>query len=184
MTTLTWLDRLRIERAVWSLDTRVAALPGRSRRTIRREIRANLRAASVDVGTSRAVAHLGDLRRLANGYLDAEYGDGRPRVRYLKAFFWTMAAELLVIVAMFAGHDSFLAGLEAGRVSPDGVYAWQQLDWLGITGDVTYRQGELDSFGFSLSTWTLLYLFAAFALGGRLWRLLPGWRSRKSVTSM
>ena len=39
---LTWIDRLRIERAVWALDQRLYDLPRRSRIERRRELRGNL----------------------------------------------------------------------------------------------------------------------------------------------
>ena len=55
---LTFTDRLRIERAVWTLDGRLQDLPRTSRVAKRRELRANLRAAATDVGTAEAVRRL------------------------------------------------------------------------------------------------------------------------------
>lgn len=44
-------------------------------------MRANLRAATNEVGAAQAVRRLGSLRRLASDYLEAEYGQGGSRHR-------------------------------------------------------------------------------------------------------
>ena len=73
------IDRLRIERVVWSLDQRLYDLaPHGPRRTPRRELRDNLRAAALDVGTSAAIRDVGDGGTLAAAFLEAELGRG-PR---------------------------------------------------------------------------------------------------------
>jgi len=83
---LTLSDRLRIERAVWTLDGRLQDLPRTSRVAKRRELRANLRAAAADVGVAEALHRLGNLRRLAAEYLVAEYGQWVRRPSWLAAF--------------------------------------------------------------------------------------------------
>jgi hypothetical protein len=55
---LTWIDRLRIERAVWTLDQRLYDLPRKARIARRRELRENLRTAAQDVGVAAAVRNL------------------------------------------------------------------------------------------------------------------------------
>ena len=63
--TLIWTDRLRIERAVWTLNSYLQNLPMRSQAAKRRELRANLLAASADVGTKEALRRLGNVRTIA-----------------------------------------------------------------------------------------------------------------------
>jgi len=72
--TLIWTDRLRIERAVWTLNSYLQTLPWRSQVSKRRELRVNLRAASADVGTKEALRRLGNVRTMAADYIIAEYG--------------------------------------------------------------------------------------------------------------
>jgi len=54
-TDVTLMDRLRIERVVWSLDQRLYDLPRRTRIERRRELRSNLLDAARDTGTSTAL---------------------------------------------------------------------------------------------------------------------------------
>ena len=79
MTTLIWHDRSRFETAVWAFDRQLQDLPRRSHIAKRRELRDNQRSATADVGAAVAVRQLGDPRRLAAGYLAAEYGDWQTR---------------------------------------------------------------------------------------------------------
>jgi hypothetical protein len=53
--TVSWTDRLRLERAVWTLDARLQDLPRRSRVAKRRELRNNLSDAAADVGATEAL---------------------------------------------------------------------------------------------------------------------------------
>lgn len=71
---MTLVDRLRIERVLWTVDILIYDIRTRGRRTIRRELRANLQAAAQEMGAGAAIWQLGPLRRLARGYLDAQYG--------------------------------------------------------------------------------------------------------------
>jgi hypothetical protein len=126
-----------------------------------------------------AVRRLGPLRRLAVGNLENEYGE-RPRPRWLRGALWTVAVEAGILTLAFVGHAGFVAGIEAAQPRPDGHYLWRGLTLLGISGDATYVDGRLATFGLTFAVWNLLYLVAALILGGRLWRL-PGawWRSRR-----
>ena len=173
------IDRARIERTVWTLDTYVQVLPGRTRRAIRQELRANLVAGAADGGAREAIRRLGPLRRLAVDYVDNEYGD-RPRPRWLHGALWTLTVEIVIMALAFVGHDGFRAGIEAANPRPDGDFTWTGLSVLGIGGDATYVDGRLDRFGLTFALWNLAYLLAALVLGGRLWRL-PGawWRARR-----
>ena len=62
-----WLDRLRIERVVWSLDQRLYDLPRRTRIETRREVRQNLLTGARDVGTTQALRNLGSSWRTGRG---------------------------------------------------------------------------------------------------------------------
>lgn len=169
----------RTERALWTLDAHLASLPGRSSRAIRREIRTNLRASAAEVGAAEAIRRLGSLHHVASEYLDAEY-EGRPRPRVLKAVFWTLAVEGIILWSLFTGHAAFMAGVEAANPSPDGTFTWNGLAALGGEGDVSYTDGQVESFSYGLNQWVLLYLLAAFLIGGRLWRYVPRWWHRRS----
>lgn len=179
--TLTHLDQLRIEWTVWSLDTLVQSLPGRARKAIREEMRANLRAAAQEVGAAQAVDRLGSLRGLAADYLEAEYGQSGPRPRLLNGVFWVLAVQAVLLGLTSAGFDSFVAGVEAGNPHPSGTYTWSGLPLFGIGGGITYdSQGAETGVHFTFALWALIYLLAAFVLGGRLWRLPAAWwRTRR-----
>ena len=89
--TVTWFDRLRIERVVWALDQRLYDLPRRTRIETRREVRQNLLTGARDVGTTQALRNLGGSAELAQEYLSAAFGS-RPRHSWLAAglFFVTV----------------------------------------------------------------------------------------------
>ena len=65
--TVTWIDRLRIERVVWTLDQRLYDLPRRTRIETRREVRQNLLTGARDVGTTQALQNLGGSAELRTG---------------------------------------------------------------------------------------------------------------------
>jgi hypothetical protein len=182
--TLSWYDRLRIERTVWTLDAYVQSLPGRSRKAIRREIRTNLRVAAADVGSAQAIRQLGNLRRLAADYLDAEYGDG-PRPHWGKAVRWAFGVEAVLLVLAFASHAAFVAGIEAADPDPSGTYHWTSLAALGVYGTVSCDEGAFAGVSIGFTQWFFCYLLGALVLGGRLWRL-PGawWRSRRRARAV
>ena len=82
--TVTWFDRLRIERVVWALDQRLYDLPRRTRIETRREVRQNLLTGARDVGTTQALRNLGGSAELAQEYLSAAFGS-RPRHSWMAA---------------------------------------------------------------------------------------------------
>jgi hypothetical protein len=173
--TITRADRLRIEWALWRLNAHLQDLPARTRRAVRRELRANLRGSAAELGAAAAIERLGNLHKLAIGYLEAEYAD-RPQPRWLIGLCWALAVELVILCSAFVGQFAFMDGVEAGNAHPNGTFVWNGLAFLGVGGDVTYTGGEPTSFGLSLNLWMLVYPLAAFVIGGRLWRLAPAWR--------
>jgi hypothetical protein len=174
--TVTLIDRLRIERVVWTIDFLVSDLPTRSQRAVRRELRDNLRAAAAEAGASEAVRRLGSLRRLAAGYLDAEYGDDGPRPRWMGGMAWGIAVEVFVLGIAFAGYSAFMDGVLAVNRHASGTYTWTGLGVWGPGGTATFVDGRLRSGSLVFSVVTLVYLAAGFVLGARLWRLRPPWR--------
>ena len=103
-------DRLRIERATWAIDYRLQDLPRRTRIAKRRELRTNLRAAAEDVGARQAVRQLGDLRRLAADYLDAEYGEVARRPSWTAAAIALLAVDAAMLVLSAVVTSVFRAG--------------------------------------------------------------------------
>lgn len=176
--TLTWTDRLRIERLLWTLDTYLQSLPGRSRRAVRRELRTNLTASAAQVGTAEAIRQLGNPHHLAAEYLDAEYA-GRPRPQLRKAVFWTLAVEIVILWTTLVAHAAFVDGAGAANPLLTGTLTWDSLRLLGVGGDVTYVDGQVETLGIWVNQWLLLHLLAAFVIGGRLWRLVPLWLGRR-----
>jgi hypothetical protein len=167
-------DRLRVERAIWVLDTFNGDLPGRRRKAIRAELRADLWASAQDVGTAEAIRRLGDLRRLSAGYADAEYGEEGPRPRYLKGIFWTVITEFVLMFVTLAQIQAFDAGLqEAGPGA--GEYEYRPLRW-GPIYETTYDEEGFTGFLLDFTPALLPYalvLLVAFLVGGRMWRALP-----------
>jgi hypothetical protein len=93
--TVTWIDRLRIERLVWTLDQQLYDLPRSSRIAKRREVRDNLIEAARDVGTTAALRRLGSSSRLAEEYLTAELGEG-PRHSWIAAAYFCTLVPLVL----------------------------------------------------------------------------------------
>jgi hypothetical protein len=176
---LGWSDKLRIERTVWTLDALLADLPRRARRSARCDVRANLRAAAANVGAIQALRDLGSVRRIALDYLDAEYGEHRPRPRVFKGVFWAILIELVILSWAVVGHEAFTAGLRAAG-QPPGTYSWSAMRALGIVTEVSFDDTGFASFSLNIYLWFLAYILAAFVIGGRLWRLIPAWwRARR-----
>ena len=165
-------DNFRINWAMWRLDIFMTGIPGRERRAIRNEVQANLRASAAEVGTAEAVRRLGSLRRLGASYLDAEYGEGRPRPSLWRGIFWESLVGIFLIQGSFAALSAFMRGLEA-RPGAEGTFVWDEMATTIFWAEVTYQAGHLDNFALHLSWHPLLYVLVAFLLGGRFWRVLP-----------
>ena len=131
---LTWIDRLRIERVVWTLDQRLYDIPRASRIAHRREVRENLLSAAQDAGTTAALQNIGTSAQLAAAYLAVEFGD-RPRHSWLAAALWA-ATSMLVVTALLAdAANGFAAGIAAANPHATGAYHWSGLGLLqdGVT---------------------------------------------------
>jgi hypothetical protein len=168
-------DRLRIERVIWTVDTLAGDVPGPRRRELRRTLRADLWASAREVGAATAIRNLGPVRRLAAGYLDAEYGDDRPRPRYLKGVFWTILVEAvlgLLVAGRLVAFDTGLAAAGPGA----GEYAFRPLGGWGPVYRVSYDETGYAGFVLDVTPALLpfvLVLVLAFLVGGRFWRALP-----------
>jgi hypothetical protein len=108
---LTKKDKMRIELAVkkidWELDGRV---PRARRRLVLNELRSNLTEAAEHVGGEQAVQQLGDLKALANSYLDLY----RSRFDVRAGAFWAFIAYAAIQLLGFALFLAFRAGVVAG----------------------------------------------------------------------
>ncbi|CAN0448950.1 unnamed protein product [Phaeothamnion confervicola] len=176
------VDRLRIERAVWTLDQRLYDLPRRVRIAHRRDVRANLLAAASDVGTRTALANLGDQRRLADEYLTAEFGDG-PRASLIAAAVFFLTAQLLFTSMLSEAANAFGAGIRAANPDATGTFSWHGVPYLQDRVTFTLTNGIGDSVG---GAWTpLAYVLWVIAtiLVGRLWRLPAMWRRRRALAA-
>lgn len=178
--TLNLLDRLRIERVVWSLDQRLYDLPRKVRIERRRELRSNLMAAARDTDTTTALRDVGGSGALAADYLDAQLGPG-PRHSWTAAGVFLFTSTLLLTSVFFDAADAFGYGILAGDRSADGTFTWAGISYL--QDDVTYTVSDgahrFVGGAFTPLTWMLL-LLGTIAVG-RLWRALPMWRRSRTA---
>jgi hypothetical protein len=178
---VSWIDRLRIERAVWLLDQRLYDLPRRTRIAKRREMRENLLAAALQVGAVTAVHHLGDSRRLADEYLTAELGDG-PRPSWVATALFAGTVPLLLNWILGEAASAFADGVSTANPKATGTFNWGGIRYLQDTVTYTFVDGRSSSVG---GAWTPL-LWAIWITGtilaGRLWRLLPGAQRQRAAS--
>ena len=181
--TLSRIDRLRIERAVWTLDTHLGDLPWRSRVAKRRELRANLQAAASDVGSAEAVRRLGNVRRLAAEYLSAEYGEWGPRPSWATGIAFLLVTQFFLGLLLDTGTSGFNAAIAATHPHATGVFHWHGVTDLldGVT--FTFVNGKSTTVGGEFTPLVYVCLVAGTVLTGRLWRLLPAWRRRHSPST-
>ncbi|MCW2539408.1 MAG: hypothetical protein JWN95_1133 [Frankiales bacterium] len=174
----TVMDRLRIERAVWSFDARLQDLPRRSRIAKRRELRQNLRAAAGEVGARRAVRQLGSLRALAAEYLDAEYGELRCRPSWTAAALWIAAIEGVMMLLDQVSSTAFRAGVSTAGAHPVGAVHWRGIPYLISDKTITYAHDESTAIGGAWTVWVYVLMLGGALVAGRIWRLVPGLRRR------
>jgi len=172
------VDRLRVERAVLTLDTWIGDLPRRRRRDVRRELRADLLASAADVGAREAVRRLGPLRRLGLDYLDAEFGELRPRPNGLHGLAWGIAAGALLVTSMVAGSEAYSSGLRSAHAGA-GTYGHRLAPW-GPRYIETYPASGADptiawEFDGGMILLWLAVILVAVVVGGRSWRAIPAW---------
>ncbi|MEU6773812.1 hypothetical protein [Streptomyces sp. NPDC046759] len=124
-----WIDRLRIERLVWSLDPRLYDLPSRSRVARHREVRANLLAAATEAGAAEAVRRLGDSRELAEEYLAAELGEG-PRHSWIAAALFLLTMPLVLNFFLGEAENAYQQAIAATGTHTEGTFTWSGIVWL------------------------------------------------------
>ncbi len=173
------IDRLRIERVVWSLDQRLYDLPRASRIANRREVRANLLSAAQDVGTREALRNLGSSSQLAADYLSAELGDG-PRPSWLAAAVFLLTGQLLLTEILTEAAQAFGRGVLAADPHASGTFTWGGIHHLQSAVTFTFVDGKGSSVGGAWTPAAYVVWVVAAVLVGRLWRLVPAWRRRRS----
>lgn len=175
MSDLSVLDRLRIERVVWSLDQRLYDLPRATRIAHRRELRANLVAAAGDVGTTDALRDLGDGIRLAADYRDAAFGTG-PRPSWYAAGGFLLTTTLILTSIFFDAAEAFGDGILAADPDATGTFRWPGIAVLQSEVTYTVSNGDHAFVGGAFTPLTYLVLLLGTIGIGRLWRALPSRR--------
>jgi hypothetical protein len=174
------LDRLRIERAVWSLDSRLQDISWRSRVAKRRELRANLLDASADVGTAEALRRVGSIPRLAAEYLSVEYGHWTRRPHWLAMVAWLLLGYVALTLLLDATSSAFIDGVLAVNPHMSAPVVWSGISHVLAPVTVTFAAGGVTSrLG---GAWEPL-VYAVYLMGallvGRVWRAWPSWRTRQ-----
>ena len=180
--TVTWIDRLRIERVVWALDQRLYDLPRKSRVANRREVRENLLTAAHDIGTIEAVKRLGNSRQLAAEYLSAEFGEG-PRVYWVAAATFAVTAQLLFTWVLGEAASAFGDGITAANPHATGTFTWSGIRYLQDSVTYTFLHGTRSSVGGAWTPLSWAIWSAVIVLVGRLWRAPSRWRRRRATTT-
>ncbi|MGW5434062.1 hypothetical protein ACWET9_44100 [Streptomyces sp. NPDC004059] len=177
--TVTWIDRLRIERLVWSLDQRLYDLPSRSRVARRREVRANLLAAATEVGAAEAVRRLGDSRELAEEYLAAELGEG-PRHSWIAAALFLLTTPLVLNFFLGEAENAYQQAIAATGTQTEGTFTWSGVVWLQSSVTFVFHQGHASRSGGAWTPLVYVLLIAGAVASGRLWRALPHRRQNQA----
>ncbi|AUG75664.1 hypothetical protein CFP65_0712 [Kitasatospora sp. MMS16-BH015] len=170
--TVSWYDRLRIERVVWSLDQRLYDLPSRTRIAHRREVRANLLTAAAGVGAGEALRRLGSPRELAAQYRDAEFGEG-PRHSWLAAAMFALTTPLVLNFFLSEAANAYQQAITTPGTHADGSYTWGGVTWLQSPLTFVLHQGQATHVGGAYTPLTYVLLLAGAIACGRLWRALP-----------
>jgi hypothetical protein len=177
--TVTWIDRLRIERVVWSLDQRLYDLPRKSRIARRREVRESLLTAARDIGTADALRNLGNSRQLAAEYRSAEFGD-EARPSWIAAGIFLMTSQLLFTSLLSEAAMAFGDGITAANPNATGTFTWSGIRYLQDTVTYTFANGKGSSVGGAMTPLAWALWIIATVLVGRLWRVVSLWRRRHS----
>lgn len=174
---VTWLDRARIERFVWTLDQRLYDLPRASRIAIRREVRLNLLSAAQDVGAGPALRQLGGTAALAAGYATAEFGEG-PRHSWIAAAVFLTGFPFVVVAFIGEAASGFAEGVRAADPHATGTFTWDGVAVLQTHVTYAFTDGRWTSTGGALTPAAYAMLLVGTVLCGRLWRALPPLRRR------
>ena len=177
---ISWIDRLRIERLVWALDQRLYDLPRRSRIAKRREVRENLLTAAHDIGASDALRNLGSTWELAAEYRKAEFGEG-PRASWIAAATFFLTAQLLFTSLLAEAANAFRDGISAANPNATGTFSWPGIRYLQDTVTYTFVNGHGTSVGGAWTPLAWALWIIATVLVGRLWRVR--FRRRDAATS-
>jgi hypothetical protein len=177
---VTWIERLRIERAVWALDQRLYDLPRRSRIAKRREVRENLLTAAHDIGTAEALRRLGNSRQLAAEYRSAEYGD-EARPSWIAAATFLLTGQLVLTAFLSEAASAFGDGIRTTQPNATGTFTWQGIRYLQDTVTYTFVNGKGSSVGGAWTPLAWILWIVATVLVGRLWRLASVWRRRRAA---
>ncbi|MFC1420022.1 hypothetical protein [Streptacidiphilus cavernicola] len=174
--TVSWYDRLRVERVVWSLDQRLYDLPRHTRIAHRREVRANLLTAAAEVGAAEALHRLGSARELAAQYRDAEFGEG-PRHSWLAAAVFAFTTPLVLNFFLSEAANAYEQAITATGTHADGSYTWGGVTWLQSPLTFVLHRGQATHVGGAYTPLTYVLLVAGAIACGRLWRALPRLRT-------
>jgi len=177
---ISWIDKLRIERVVWSLDQRLYDLPRRSRIAKRREVRQNLLTAAHDIGAGEALRNLGSTHQLAAEYRDAEFGEG-PRASWVAAATFFLTAQLVFTSLLTEAANAFRDGISAANPNATGTFSWPGIRYLQDTVTYTFVNGHGTSVGGAWTPLAWALWVIATVLVGRLWRVR--FRRRAAATS-
>lgn len=171
-----WIDRVRIERAVWALDQRLYDLPRKSRIAKRREVRENLITATHDIGARGALRNLGNSRQLAAEYLSAEFGD-EARPSWMAAALFLFTGQLILTSILTEAALAFGDGITAANPIATGTFTWRGIRYLQDTVTYTFVNGEGTHVGGAWTPLAWIIWIVATILIGRLWRV--GWIRRR-----
>ena len=180
--TVNWIDRVRIERIVWALDQRLYDLPRRSRIAKRREVRENLLVAGHDIGTTEALRHLGNSRRLAAEYRSAEFGDA-AQPSWMAAVLFFLTTQLFFTSFLSEASMAFGDGITAAHPDATGTFTWSGIRYLQDTVTYTFVNGKGDFVGGAWTPMAWAIWIVATVLVGRLWRVVPLWRRRRATAA-
>ncbi|WP_042364167.1 hypothetical protein [Streptacidiphilus neutrinimicus] len=180
--TVSWYDRLRVERVVWSLDQRLYDLPSRTRIAHRREVRANLLTAAGEVGAGEALRRLGSARELAAQYRDAQFGEG-PRHSWWAAALFAVTTPLVLNFFLSEAAHAYEQAITAPGAHADGSYTWGGVTWLQSPLTFVLHEGQATHVGGAYTPLTYVLLVGGTVACGRLWRALPRHRTPRPTPS-
>ncbi|NLF04014.1 MAG: hypothetical protein GX593_03240 [Actinomycetales bacterium] len=165
---LTLREKMRIERYLLDFSWPMQDYPRKEYKQIKRELRASLVAATLDVGVDQAVKDLGSPFALADGYI-TELGRKLPR--------WNtgaIVASLAVATLVYLSLAYTLGSIDTLEVLGGGQV---DLSVFGFTTKVHFSEQQIWVQG--TGTWVALAIYGgvalvSFLLGSRFWRVFTG----------
>jgi hypothetical protein len=158
----------RTELTVWRLDRRLRGeVPRSARKTIRRDVRANLAEASQELGESEAIRRFGGIESAAS-----EYRAAFPPVRGFQPERGAWAAllvTLLLLAVTFVRIPTFNMVDTFDRHTGATTWSWEVWRLWRFEGNVsegTLFEGTVYSYAY------LAFALAAFILWSRAWRVI------------